>query len=236
MKQHTHKQIVPFCSLLVAISFFALPARAGQSNKPTTQPAQSLFDGKTLGKWVPVKFGGEGEVHVEDGSIVIEAGAVMSGANYTGTTPKINYEVEMDARRVDGTDFFFGLTFPIGDDFATLVLGGWGGAVCGISCLDDNDAARNDTRSLVTFKKGQWYHIRLRVYANRIQAWVDKDMIVDVETSKKKISLRDEVEPSKPFGLATYQTTGAYKEIRLRPLSAQEIAAEKARTAAQPTQ
>ncbi|HEX4792628.1 MAG TPA: DUF1080 domain-containing protein [Humisphaera sp.] len=224
----TRRTQTNFILLLVALALFALCVHAGQSSKPTTQPQwQSLFDGRTLAKWVAVKFGGEGEVHVEDGSLVIEAGAVMSGANYTGTTPKMNYEVEMDARRVDGTDFFCGLTFPISEDFATLVLGGWGGAVCGISCLDDNDAARNDTRALVTFKKGQWYHIRLRVYSDRIQAWVDKEMIVDVDTSKKKISLRDEVEPSKPFGLATYQTTGAYKEIRLRPLSAEEIAGDK---------
>src|SRR4051812_594584 len=127
------------CSMsALLVLWLAGSARAGQSNKPTTQPAQSLFDGKTLGKWGPVKFGGEGEVHVEDGSLVIEAGAVMSGANYTGATPKINYEIEMDARRVEGTDFFCGLTFPIAEDFATLVLGGWGGAVCGISCIDDN--------------------------------------------------------------------------------------------------
>src|SRR6266478_5126169 len=153
--QSMFKSAASICCTAAVLVWLADSAGAGQSNKPTTQPqSQSLFDGKTLGKWVAVKFGGEGEVHVEDGGLVIEGGAVMSGANYTGTTPKINYEVEMDARRVDGTDFFCGLTFPIGEDFATLVLGGWGGAVCGISCLDDNDAARNDTRSLVTFKKG----------------------------------------------------------------------------------
>lgn len=225
-----------FGSTLVLIAIFAMGmgpilALRAPAAEPTTAPAdapwQSLFDGKTLGKWKPTQFGGEGEVHVEDGTLVIEAGATLSGANYTGETPKMNYEVELDAKRVQGTDFFCGLTVPVGDSFATLICGGWGGTLCGISSLDDNDAARNETSINIGFKKDQWYHIRLRILSNRIMAWIDKQNIIDVDTTDKKISLRDEVEPSKPFGLSTFQTVGAFKNIRLRTLSDKEVAEGK---------
>src|SRR5947209_3778646 len=120
--------------ILLAVTLFTNVARA---DAPATQPAvQPLFDGKTLDKWKPTKFGGEGEVHVENGCLVIEAGVTLSGANYTGKTPNVNYEVELDARKLEGGDFFCGLTVPVGDSFATLIVGGWGGSLCGISCLD----------------------------------------------------------------------------------------------------
>jgi len=197
------------------------PARA---DSPATQPAaQQLFDGKSLDKWKPTKFGGEGEVHVDDGCLVIESGVTLSGANYTGKTPTMNYEVELDAKKIDGSDFFCGLTVPVGDSFASLIIGGWGGTLCGISSLDGNDAAGNETAINLSFKKNQWYHIRFRILENRLMAWVDKQNIIDVETTGRAISLRAEVEPSKPFGLSTFQTTGAFKSIQLRNLTAKEI-------------
>jgi hypothetical protein len=212
-------------ALVIAVVFlidYCLPAARAEA--PATQPAvQQLFDGKSLDKWKPTKFGGEGEVHVEDGCLVIEAGVTLSGANYTGATPNMNYEVELDAKKIQGNDFFCGLTVPVGDSFATLVLGGWGGTLCGISSLDGNDAAGNETAVNVAFKKDQWYHVRFRILENRLMAWVDKQNIIDADTAGRKISLRAEVEISKPFGLATFQTTGAFKNIQIRNLTPKEI-------------
>ena len=39
--------------------------------------------------------------------------------------PTTNYEVEFEAQRVMGTDFFVGYTFPVGDSACSLILGGW---------------------------------------------------------------------------------------------------------------
>ena len=219
--QHDKWIVLALLGVLFAATFTPLGARA---DAPSTQPAaQQLFDGKTLDKWKSTKFGGEGEVHVEDGCLVIEAGATLSGANYTGKTPNVNYEVELDAKKIEGGDFFCGLTVPVGDNFATLIVGGWGGTLCGISCLDGNDAASNETAINMAFKKNQWYHIRFRVLQNRLMAWIDKQNIIDVDTTGRAIALRAEVEISKPFGLATYQTAGAFKNIQIRNLTPKEI-------------
>ena len=75
--------------------------------------------------------------------------------------PKTNFEISLDAKRVQGHDFFCGLTFPVGDSFASLIVGGWGGAVCGISSIDGNDASSNDTTTRRKFDNDKWYHIRL---------------------------------------------------------------------------
>ncbi|MHC4072135.1 MAG: LamG domain-containing protein [Planctomycetota bacterium] len=88
----------------------------------------SLFDGKTLGNWKITDFGGQGNVYVKDGSIYLEMGNDMTGITWAAPLPaKTNYEITLEAMRVDGSDFFCGLTFPVGENFCSLVLGGWGG-------------------------------------------------------------------------------------------------------------
>jgi len=189
---------------------------------PATHPAaaenwQSLFDGKTLGHWKSTDFGAQGEVNVEKGELILTHGDSLTGVTWQGPVPaKMNYEIELDAQRVDGNDFFCGLTFPVNDKCASLIIGGWGGGVCGISSLDDNDAANNETTKIQKFDNKQWYHIRLRVLPDKLMAWIDDEQIVDVDTKGRKISVRAEVEASQPLGIATYQTTAAIKNIRLR--------------------
>jgi hypothetical protein len=180
---------------------------------------RSLFDGKTLSGWKRTEYGGEGEPKVKDGNLVIPMGATLSGVNYTESTPKMNYEVTLEAMRVDGSDFFCGLTVPIGDSSASLILGGWGGGLCGISSLDGQDAANNETSTVRNFDNKKWYKVRLRVTPGKLEAWINEtDKIVDVEIKERKISTRAESDPSRPFGLMTYMTTGAFRNIRLREL------------------
>ncbi|HEY2584197.1 MAG TPA: DUF1080 domain-containing protein [Tepidisphaeraceae bacterium] len=210
---------------MVAGRVFAADKKDAPPDEPKEKDkdakGQSLFDGKTLGHWKSTEFGGEGEAKVENGQLLLTHGETLTGVTWQGAVPaKMNYEIELDAQRVDGSDFFCGLTFPFNATSASLILGGWGGGVCGISCIDDNDAARNDTTSVHAFKAGQWYHVRLRVTPERIEAWVDKEQIVDADVKGKKISVRGEVEASQPLGIATYQTTGAIKNIRLKKLEA----------------
>jgi len=187
----------------------------------TLQPGQemSLFDGKSLGQWKSTDFGGQGDVTVKDGAIQMAMGSYMTGITWTGPVVRMNYEITLEAMRVDGSDFFCGLTFPVGDQPCTLVLGGWGGSLCGLSSLDSFDASENETTRIMDFKNGQWYRVRLRVVPDRIQAWLDDESLVDVDTTGKTIDVRLEVEESKPLGIATWNTAGAVRNLRLKKLA-----------------
>jgi hypothetical protein len=199
----------------------------GQEKKPEKEPPLvkdkdgwvSLFDGKTLNGWKKTKFGGEGEVNVENGAIVMAFGSDMTGIHTDRELPKIDYEVELEAQRVDGSDFFCGLTFPVKKDPCSLIVGGWGGGVCGLSSIDDRDASENDTKTYETFKNKTWYKIRLKVTEKKIEAWIDGKLILEQDLEGKKIGIRYEVEPSKPFGFACWQTTAALRNIRIRSLA-----------------
>jgi hypothetical protein len=134
--------------------------------------------------------------------------------------PKVDYEVTLQGVRVAVSDFYCGLTFPVGDTFCSLILGGWGGSVVGLSSLDYADASENETTRWLQFRNGRWYRIRVRVLVDRIAAWLDGEKIVDVSIADRRVSTRIEVEPSKPFGISTWRTTGAARDIRLRRLTA----------------
>ena len=178
----------------------------------------SLFDGKTLGLWKITDFGGQGNVHVENEAIYLEMGSYTTGITWTGPLIRMNYEMSLDAMRVDGSDFFCGLTFPVGDSPCTLVLGGWGGTLCGLSNIGYYDASENETTTFYSFKNKVWYHVRLRVEPERIQAWLDGENLIDVETADKKIDIRPEMDLCQPLGVATWVTTGAVRNIYLTKL------------------
>ncbi|MDB5292437.1 MAG: hypothetical protein JWL69_3678 [Phycisphaerales bacterium] len=202
------------------------PAAKTPDKKPAEPQWQSLFDGKTLGKWKVSDFAGHGEPTVEDGMLRLPFGEQLTGVTYSGEIPKMNYEVELEAQKLDGADFFCGLTFPVDDSFASFIVGGWGGSVVGISSFDGKDAAHNDTRSSHRFDSGKWYKIRLRVLPDKLQAWINEEKVVDVTTTGKKISNRREIDAGKPFGLSSYQTSAAMRNIRIRTLAADEAPAK----------
>lgn len=180
---------------------------------------QRLFDGKTLNGWGVTDFAGRGEVKVENGSIILGEG-VMTGITWTNHLPaSMNYEIALDAMRVEGSDFFCGLTFPVGKDPCSLIVGGWGGGVVGLSSLDGEDAANNETTKVAEFEKGRWYAIKLSVQPSRIQGWIDGEKYVDVDTTDRKISIRIEVELSRPLGIASWNTKAALKNLRMRKLA-----------------
>jgi hypothetical protein len=132
--------------------------------------------------------------------------------------PRINYEIALDAMRVEGSDFFCALTFPVKEDPCSFIVGGWGGGVVGLSSLDGQDAANNDTTRYMSFDNGKWYALRVRVTETNLQCWIDSDIVVDVETKDRRISIRSEVEASRPLGIASWSTTAALRNIRLRKL------------------
>jgi len=178
---------------------------------------QPMLDGKTLAGWRPTEFAGRGEVQCEAGLIALNMGEPFTGISYTNEFPKMNFEVALDAMRVTGSDFFCGLTVPVRDSFCSFIVGGWGGSLLGISSLDRMDASENETTKYMNFEQGRWYRIRLRVTAKRIEAWVDNEKLVNVDTTEKQISLRPgDIELSKPFGIAAWQTTSALRAIKMR--------------------
>ncbi len=186
---------------------------------PAEEPWKPMFDGASLKNWKETPFAGKGKVSVADGAIVLGNG-YLTGVNYTGTLPKSNYEVRLEAMRVDGHDFFAGITFPVNDSFCSLIVGGWGGTVVGLSSLDDMDASENDTSISRNFETGKWYPLVLRVLTDRIQAWIGDEQIIDADISNRVVALRfGEIELSKPFGIASYSTTAKLRKIEFRPIA-----------------
>jgi hypothetical protein len=203
--------------------FLASVAAAAPLLRSVTQPGetpwQSLFDGKSLGAWKPTAFGGEGEVTVEDGRIILGTGSDLTGITWTGTgLPTTNYEIALQAMRLSGIDFFCGLTFPVDTTFCSFILGGWSGTIIGLSSLDGRDASENETTKHRNLDDRRWYSVRLRVETGRIQAWLDDESVVDVKTMGRKVGIRPEIADSRPLGIASWRTRAALKDLRLRRL------------------
>ena len=200
---------IRICLLLLASALVS-----GQS--PSWTP---LFDGHSLKGWNPTPFSKHGATTVQAGAIHI-AKSSLTGITYAGTDfPKSNYEIRFEAKRIEGNDFFAGLTFPVKDSFCTWINGGWGGSTVGLSSLDHNDASENDTSSLRDFVNGRWYAFRLAVTDSRIQAWMDNDLVIDVDITKRLVNLRPgEMDLSTPLGFATYWTEADLRKIEYRRL------------------
>ena len=180
---------------------------------------QPMFDGSSLKGWSETQFAGRGEVQCKSGLIVLNMGDPFTGINYTNKFPTMNYEIALDAMRVGGSDFFCGLTVPVGTNFCSLIVGGWGGTLVGISSLDGMDASENETTKFIGFDNGHWYRIRLRITDAKIQVWIDKDKLIDVETKDRRISVRaGDIEMSEPIGIAAWQATSALRQIQWRPI------------------
>ncbi len=198
-----------------------------ETDEKETKPAwKSLFDGKSLDGWEVIDYAGHGPTEVKDGVLVISQGELLSGVRYTkgAELPKVNYEVELEARRMMGTDFFCCLTFPYKESHASYVVGGWGGSVVGISSIDNMDAYDNETNTVQEFDDEKWYKIRLRPTDDRIQAWIGDEKVVNVGLKDREVSMRfGEIEDSVPFGLSTFTVTAEMRNIRIRELTPAEI-------------
>ena len=180
----------------------------------------ALFNGTDLDGWEITDFAGGGAIEVKDGEIHIAMGELISGINLAHENiPRTNYELSSEAMKLDGNDFFCGLTFPVGDTFASFIPGGWGGTVVGLSSIDGMDAAENETATFKNFKNNQWYRFRVRVTPVKIQCWVDDEMVVDLLLEDRAIALRaGPIELSVPIGITSFQTVARIRNIRLQPI------------------
>lgn len=177
-----------------------------------------IFDGKTLDGWEITNFGPQGPVYISGNEIVLGMGEGCTGITYKKDFPELDYKVTLEAKRVSGNDFFCGMTFPVGKDPCTLIVGGWGGAVVGLSSIDKKDASENETTKLMRFDSDRWYNICLMVDNDTIKALIDDEVVIDFAIGNKMLSIRPEVELSKPFGITSWYTTAALRNIKLDKL------------------
>ncbi|MCX6594321.1 MAG: DUF1080 domain-containing protein [Acidobacteria bacterium] len=174
---------------------------------------------QTLTGWQEVAFRGDGAAVVNEGVIALPPGAPFTGVHRTGPFPSSGYEVRFEAQREKGNDFFASFTFPVKESFATLVTGGWGGDIVGISSIDGWDAADNETRTYFNFENGRWYGFRLRVTDDRLQAWIDEKPVIDVVITGRRIDLRPgEAKLTTPVGFMSYNSAGRIRKVEYRAL------------------
>ena len=201
---------------------------AGRDDKGAPE-GTALFDGKSLDGWAKTAFSRPGEVKVEDGAIVLAVGRPMTGITSTRKDlPTADYQLDYEAMRTAGSDFFAAATFPVGASFVTLVNGGWGGSVTGLSSLDGADASENETTKSIRYRNQTWYRFRVRVTGAAIRCWVDDKEVVAVEHKGRKVAPRIEVRANQPLGFATWDTGGAVRKVAVRKLTPAEVAATDA--------
>lgn len=216
-------------SISSALPVFALLLLldAGPAIAAPVTEAETLFDGRSLAGWAQSRFEGDGRVRVVPsfregpGAIIIESGTTLSGFRWARDEPppRTNYELSLEAMRLEGGDFFCGLTFPVGEAACTFIVGGWGGMVVGLSSIDGLDASENETTDGLHLEDERWYRIRVRVTEEKIEAWIDNRQQVDVTRAGRTFGLRPgEIHKSLPLGVATYLTRAAIRNIQLRRL------------------
>lgn len=215
------------------------PKQKKNDSTPKKTRVIRLFNGKDLkGLKVLEKsyYEDHGKVHVKDGTLLISKGLPGSGIRIDPEIhkdlPRIDYEVFVTAKRVAGSDFFCGLTFPINKSYCTLILGGWGGGSIGLSNVDSLSAIENETTGFHDFENGRWYDIHLKVTAKKIEASLTPavpkgkkpktEKLFSIGSGDHKYDIWWEQEPARPFGLTTWGTTAAIKRLEIRTLGPQK--------------
>lgn len=211
------------CIVLIFGSLFLFSCESQKliKSSQSNEDIKWLFNGSDLDNWYKTDYAGKGDIRIDDnGSLVLEMGSELSGIHWIGEQlPLQNYEIHLKAKRTLGSDFFCGLTFPYKDSHATLILGGWGGSLIGISSIDDFDASENETGDAYIFDDNKWYDIRLRVTESELTVWIDNEEVIDCEVEGRKVGMRfGEIEMSVPLGICTYATTGVIREVYLKKI------------------
>lgn len=174
-------------------------------------------------QWQPINFGGEGDVYYKEEALNLDYGSPLTGAKYKGDLATLlgesndHYAITMQAQRVEGVDMFLGVTFPVGDDgHVSLVLGGWAGAITGLSNLDGLNASENVTTQYHAFEDKRWYKVKIYVTPKKVQCWLDDKSLVDINRADyKKYDTHGAVEDTKPFGMFSYDTWGQVKALKV---------------------
>jgi hypothetical protein len=204
-------------SFTVAALVLLTAAISGRADDPPGTSA--LFDGRTLDGWKKVEPPRAGEVKASGGVISLGAGEPFTGVVCTrNDLPVVDYELTYTARRTAGDDFFAAATFPVGPSYLTLVNGGWGGSVTGLSSINGADASENETNRFVKYRNGTWYRFRVRVTRSSIRCQVDDKEIIAIDYEGQQLKTRLEVRGCQPLGFASWRSSGEVRDIAIRPL------------------
>ena len=191
---------------------FILPLTALLSSC-ITSPNKSIDLLAQPQNWSESNFGSNGEIHFSPNLLKLDMGDPITGITWNKKFPKQNYEISLEAKRTQGNDFFCGLTFPVNEDFCSLIISGWGGTVTGLSSLNGLDASENKTTTPLDFENNHWYKITLSVTDESIIVSIDHKEIIKIDHTKHKLSIRPEVDPSTPLGIATFYTSAEYRNF-----------------------
>lgn len=219
-----------FAAMVYACAACGQAGGANERSHPAASTTHSLKMWRVLEKGA---FRGHGQVEAKDDQILLPRGQLGTGVAWRNPMPRSNYEVSFEAKKIAGKDFFCGLTFPVesgtdtGQRYCTLILGGWGGKVTGLSNVDGEPAVENETVSFHEYQAGRWYNVRLRVTPRRIEAWVDRQQIVDLETSDRQFSIWIEQEPARPLGISSWETSAAFRRFQVKPYTASKPAGSR---------
>jgi hypothetical protein len=212
------------CLLACSLGIAACASAAVILAQEQRSGAEMLFNGINLDGWKPAPYAESGTIRVDQGAIILEPGKPLTGLVSTrANLPASRYELSYEAMRRDGRDFFAAATFPVGKSYITLVNGGWGNTVTGLSSINGSDASENETTTDQRYENGTWYRFRVWVTDQAIRCWVDDRQVALVLHAERQIGTRAEMHPCKPLGFAAWKSAGALRAIRIRPLSEPEI-------------
>ena len=191
-------------------------AQVGETRPESERTAdwRALYDGTDLSSWELGVYGESDEYEVLEDGVVIPQTAALAGMTFRGALPTVPYRLSVEATRLYGADFFLGVTFPVAGDHLTLVLGGWGGMVSGLSSLDGLDASSNATRTLRHFPNGKRHEVEIEVTETDVRVRVDGEPFLSTSLEGREVGLRVDVEPSHPLGIATYATSTQLHRVR----------------------
>ena len=216
--------------LALASVFFAASCseEATQATETPPEALPTLNVGDTLNPWAEVlAFAGSGEVLAENGVLTLGQGEALTGVFFpleegeAYPFPLVDYEVTLMARRTRGSDIFCALTFPYKDPktCATLIVGGWGGGLIGISSISELDASENETTAFGKFENDTWYEIRLTVKDDYLMAYIDDAIVINYPLNGKPLSLRPgDIDACVPLGLASFASRAEIKDVKITPL------------------
>lgn len=206
------------CFCLVAVAAGSISAC-----RPPQPSEWKLLGSELAHAWKKAGIPGEGAFTILHGAIRLEPGQPMTGTRFdawqTYKLPVTRYVIEYEAMRVEGNDFFGTVTFPVQDSHVSLIIGGWGGTLVGISSIDDMDANENNTRGNAYFKNNTWYKVRVEVRDEDLRAWIDSKLFVNTSLKGHKLGLRPgDIEKCVPFGFASYETRAHVRAVTIRRL------------------
>lgn len=232
-------RVMKLAATLALLNVLLAPNSWGQEQSETEEP-KTLSRGKTnlqkkddegwkpllpktgLEGWEATDFGTDAKVSRDGDLLVIEMGDPMNGITYKkGDFPKDNFEIQLEAKRVEGNDFLCGLTFPVGgkEQYCSLIAGGWGGSIVGLSSVDGVDASENATTTYEQFENGKWYKFRVRVDPEFVTVWINDKKFFYQERDGHVFETRIEVWGSHPLGFCTYQSKVHVRNFVWRPIT-----------------